>query len=103
MARLIQNPVLIFLLQVLGIVVLVTPLWGVAIVAALSFGAVGYDPDGVVRVLIVTAIAFGIAWWFYTRSLRRLAQRLSLAVPAKALGIPVIGEFYVISAMISPR
>jgi hypothetical protein len=103
MARLIQNPVLIFLLQVLGIIVLVTALWGIAIVATLSFGAVAYDPEGIVRMLIVTAIACGIAWWFYTRSLRRLAQRLSLAVPAKALGIPIVGEFYVISALISPR
>ena len=103
MARWIENPVLTFMIQVLGIIVLAAVLWGVAIVAILSFGIVEYDPDGIVRVLIVTAIALCVAWWLYTKALRRLAQRLALSVPVRALGIPIVGEFYVISAMISPR
>ena len=103
MARWIENPVLVFLVQVLGIIVLVTVLWGVAIVVVLSVGVVGYDPDGIVRILIVSAIILCFAWWLYTKALRRLAQRLALNVPARTLGIPFVGEFYVISAMIFPR
>ena len=90
MARWIENPLLAFLAQVLGIIVLATALWAVAIVVALSVGMVRYDPDGIVRILIVSMPILCFVWWLYTKALRRLAQRLPLKVRPSLSASPLL-------------
>jgi hypothetical protein len=99
------NPFAIFVCQVVAIVMLTIALCGLGymIVFSLADVLVRYDQSGIVPVLIMFVLPLCFGWWFYTKALRRLAARLTLAVPVRALGIPIVGEFYLLSAIISPR
>ena len=99
------NPVAVFLGQLVAIVALTIALWlvGLAIILAFANALAGLEQGGIVPILIAFFPPLCLGWWLYTKSLRRLAERLGLKVPAEALGIPLVGEFYVISAMVFPR
>ncbi|HEV8390209.1 MAG TPA: hypothetical protein VGQ35_10215 [Dongiaceae bacterium] len=84
---------------------LTVALWaiGVGIVYAFADVLTGVDKSGIAPMLVAFLPPLCLGWWLYTKSLRRFAERLALKVPAWTLGIPLVGEFHVISAMIFPR